>query len=76
MKCPTCGKGTDVIDSRIRGPVVRRRRQCLNEHRFATTEIVGAIDPRAIEAALSKLASTINPHAAGYLRLHAKRGTR
>lgn len=39
MRCPECGKPSDVIDSRIRkdGKVTRRRR-CFNDHRFSTLE--------------------------------------
>lgn len=39
MKCPQCGKASDVIDSRITATGVRRRRLCLNEHRFTTREV-------------------------------------
>ena len=41
MKCPVCGTYTEVIDSRLRGDNIRRRRYvCANEHRFTTHEIV------------------------------------
>jgi transcriptional regulator NrdR family protein len=41
MKCPVCGTYTEVIDSRLRGDNIRRRRYvCANEHRFTTNEIV------------------------------------
>ena len=39
MNCPQCGKGSDVVDSRIVPDGVRRRRICLNEHRFTTYEV-------------------------------------
>lgn len=38
MNCPECGKGTEVLDSRVTALSVRRRRRCLNEHRFTTYE--------------------------------------
>ncbi|MET1084828.1 MAG: hypothetical protein ABWY12_17555 [Burkholderiales bacterium] len=40
MNCPTCNKGSEVIDSRLIANGVRRRRQCLNDHRFTTIEQV------------------------------------
>lgn len=36
MNCPKCGAWSRVLDTR--GP--RRRRECANEHRFATVEHV------------------------------------
>jgi transcriptional regulator NrdR family protein len=36
MKCPTCGTWTLVKETRG----IRRRRECANEHRFTTEEIV------------------------------------
>jgi transcriptional regulator NrdR family protein len=43
MPCPVCGGGTNVWDSRIRdkdGVVIRRRRRCVQDHRFTTIERV------------------------------------
>lgn len=54
MICPTCGKSSDVIDSRISGVTVRRRRECLNLHRFTTTEVVG--DSRKLAALFKAIA--------------------
>ena len=39
MNCPVCGKGGDVIDSRPTADGQRRRRECLNGHRFTTVEL-------------------------------------
>lgn len=36
MKCPTCGVWTVVKETRG----TRRRRECANEHRFTTEEVV------------------------------------
>jgi hypothetical protein len=36
MKCPTCGTWTVVNETRGG----RRRRECANEHKFSTEEIV------------------------------------
>lgn len=36
MKCPTCGTWTIVKETRGG----RRRRECANEHRFTTEEVV------------------------------------
>lgn len=47
MKCPLCGGGTRVTDTRLteQGQVVRRRRQCSKcKHRFTTYERV-ALEP-------------------------------
>lgn len=46
FRCPVCGGGTKVCDSRIRpGNVCRRRRRCLEcDHRFSTREIVESAD--------------------------------
>ena len=48
MRCPVCGGGTKVLDSRdSRGEEIRRRRLC-NEcgHRFTTRERVDGVLPR------------------------------
>lgn len=42
MKCPTCGRATEVVDSRRVKIGVRRTRTCNSGHRFNTTEIVGS----------------------------------
>lgn len=36
MKCPICNADSRVLDTRG----VRRRRECFNEHRFTTEEVV------------------------------------
>ena len=36
MMCPVCGAQTIVVDTRG----TRRRRECFNEHRFSTEEVV------------------------------------
>ncbi len=39
MRCPVCGKGTVVKDSRKKyGSIVRRRECCSCRHRFSTME--------------------------------------
>lgn len=43
MKCPQCDKASEVIDTRLRGAVVRRKRRCLNNHEFVTLEINATI---------------------------------
>lgn len=44
MNCPDCGKQSDVIDTRPVPGFIRRRRECLNYHRFTTVEMVGTPD--------------------------------
>lgn len=40
FKCPACGGGTGVTDSRPNGDGIRRRRKCyVCSHRFTTMEI-------------------------------------
>lgn len=40
MKCPECGKTTDVKDTRLRDYGMRRRRECKHcGRRFSTVEI-------------------------------------
>lgn len=56
MMCPECGKGSEVIDSRIIPIGVRRRRQCLNEHRFTTIE---QVPQPSLAMQLRKLAAKI-----------------
>jgi transcriptional regulator NrdR family protein len=36
MKCPTCGSWSTVVSTRD----TKRRRECANEHRFTTKEVV------------------------------------
>lgn len=36
MKCPECGAWTSVKETRG----IRRRRECGNEHRFTTEEVI------------------------------------
>lgn len=59
MTCPECGKDSYVVDSRRgtgRIPVsshkIRRRRECLNGHRFNTVEAPQVATPR--EAVLER----------------------
>lgn len=61
MNCPECGQATEVIVTASYPLHIRRRRRCLNEHRFNTTEV--AIDPRQwlrIKEAVKKLRNTIS----------------
>ena len=62
MNCPTCNKGTEVIDSRLIPNGVRRRRQCLNDHRFTTIEQLP--QPR-LAAQLRAIATAIEGTAKG-----------
>lgn len=39
MPCPDCGSATSVIETRVTGTNVRRRRRCGNGHRVTTMEI-------------------------------------
>jgi len=56
MNCPTCNKGSEVIDSRLIPNGVRRRRQCLNGHRFTTIE---QVPQPTLAAQLRTLATTL-----------------
>ena len=41
MKCPTCGAWSTVIETRKSTELgFRRRRECANEHKFTTQEVV------------------------------------
>jgi hypothetical protein len=42
VKCPRCGADSEVLATRQdeRAFTVRRRRQCFNEHRFYTLEVL------------------------------------
>lgn len=41
MRCPACNEDSGVLDSRVRGYVVRRRRRCpACGHRWSTVEVV------------------------------------
>ena len=39
MRCPRCGKGTNVVDSRGDKGYVRRRRKCVCGKKFTTLEV-------------------------------------
>ena len=43
MICPECGKATYVFVTKASGTTVKRRRECLNGHRFNTFELTGDI---------------------------------
>ena len=44
MKCPECGAWTEVLETRVTAKnQVTRRRECANEHRFRTCEVVISI---------------------------------
>ncbi len=58
MNCPTCNKGTEVIDSRLIPNGVRRRRQCLNDHRFTTIEQLPV--SRQVASQLRAIATTLD----------------
>lgn len=74
MKCPMCGKWTSVIDSRAG----LRRRECGNEHRFSTQEVVFDVErsapaeTRRIAADMKKAVRVVwaraTLRAKGYLR--------
>lgn len=40
MRCPQCGKPSEVLETRIRSEYVYRRYECFNNHRFTTREVV------------------------------------
>ena len=40
MKCPECGVWSTVLETRTTENGYRRRRQCANEHKFTTEEVV------------------------------------
>jgi transcriptional regulator NrdR family protein len=40
MKCPECGAWSTVLETRTTPERYRRRRECANEHKFTTEEIV------------------------------------
>jgi hypothetical protein len=37
--CPECSGSTSVIETRLSNSRIRRRRQCVNRHRFTTLEV-------------------------------------
>lgn len=43
MKCPRCGEGSKVIDTKQIADKPQRRRECTNGHRFITTEQIISI---------------------------------
>lgn len=47
MRCPTCGADSGVSETRETVSGMRRRRRCVNGHRFTTYEIIAA-DPAAM----------------------------
>lgn len=60
MKCPECGKPTDVIDTRSRGDGgVRRRRRCFNQHKFTTIELPVQRTKRQLADLLTQAAKQI-----------------
>ncbi len=52
MKCPYCGvDNSRVVDTRISGDRIRRRRQCnVCEQRFTTFEYIALINPIVVKA--------------------------
>jgi len=40
MKCPECGSWSTVLETRITEKGYKRRRECANEHKFTTEEVV------------------------------------
>ena len=40
MKCPECGRGSRVLNTRYSKGVTVRYRRCVNDHRFQTEEKV------------------------------------
>ena len=38
LLCPECNAWTEVLETRTKNNVVRRRYRCANEHRFSTQE--------------------------------------
>lgn len=63
MRCPECEAETAVVDSRKVEGTTRRRRECLEGHRFTTLETVVVVEPREI-----KTESMVEPWAERILR--------
>jgi len=55
MKCPTCGKDTEVLDTRNSPKGRRRRRNCLDCGKFTTYEVY-ASEIQDVEAMRTLLA--------------------
>lgn len=64
MRCPECEAETAVVDSRKVEGTTRRRRECLEGHRFTTEEsVVVLVEPREV-----KTVSMVEPWAERILR--------
>jgi hypothetical protein len=60
--CPTCGKGTRILNTRTSGGVARRRRECPLGHRTSTEErVVARPAARAATAQPSAQPATPQP---------------
>lgn len=72
FKCPACGGGTCVTDSRPSGDVIRRRRKCYAcGHRMTTMEIPHEIFADLdIEALRQQTIADINTFVASFGRLN------
>lgn len=40
LLCPACNAWTEVLETRTKDNIVRRRYRCANEHRFSTKEVI------------------------------------
>ena len=72
-KCPSCGMGTWVTDSRPSGEGIRRRRKCFGEvqHRFTTMEVsMGVFKEIDVEAARIAVVDSLNDFIAKYNALN------
>ena len=58
MTCRECGMPTAVVDTRMAGERIRRRRVCDNGHRFTTYELFAA-DHDAIDAAAEDVRAAV-----------------
>ena len=66
MRCPECDAVTAVVDSRKVEGTTRRRRECLEGHRFSTEESVVVYEPREVKAV--KVTEWVEPWAERILR--------
>lgn len=58
MKCPKCSADSTVLSTRVfKKVLLRRARECFNEHRFSTFEVfAGNLDRRQLDKAAAGIA--------------------
>lgn len=63
--CPICSEPTSVIETRLSKSRLRRRRRCVNNHRFTTLELPHDTGKRAV-GLVKWLTKNLDPEIAGY----------